>query len=66
MALQLICEIVNHPELDLVGPVPVQLHAYLDTAVAVSSRSHPSRSGQVPQIAICCRPSMIPVEVQGP
>ena len=39
MALQLICEIVNHPELDLVGPVPVQLHAYLDTRVAVSSRS---------------------------
>lgn len=39
MALQLICEIVNHPELELVGPVPVSLHAYLDTAVAVSSRS---------------------------
>ena len=39
MALQLICEIVNHPELELVGAVPVQLHAYLDTAVAVSSRS---------------------------
>ena len=39
MALQLICEIVNHPELELVGPVPVQLHAYLDTRVAVSSRS---------------------------
>ena len=39
MALQLICEMLNHPELDLVGPVPVQLHAYLDTRVAVSSRS---------------------------
>jgi molybdate transport system substrate-binding protein len=39
MALQLICEIVNHPELELVGPVPVQLHAYLETRVAVSSRS---------------------------
>jgi molybdate transport system substrate-binding protein len=39
MALQLICEIVNHPELDLVGPVPAQLHAYLETRVAVSSRS---------------------------
>jgi len=39
MALQLICEIVNHPELDLVGPVPAQLHAYLETSVAVSSRS---------------------------
>ena len=39
MALQLICEIVNHPELELVGPVPAQLHAYLETRVAVSSRS---------------------------
>jgi molybdate transport system substrate-binding protein len=39
MALQLICEIVNHPELELVGPVPAQLHAYLETSVAVSSRS---------------------------
>ena len=39
MALQLICEVLNHPELELVGPVPVELGAYIDTSVAVSSRS---------------------------
>ena len=30
---------VNHPELELVGPTPVELGAYIDTSVAVSSRS---------------------------
>jgi molybdate transport system substrate-binding protein len=39
MALQLICEVLNHPELDLVGIVPEELHAYMDTKVAVSGRS---------------------------
>ena len=39
MALQLICEVLNHPELELVGPVPVELGAYIDTSLAVSSRS---------------------------
>jgi molybdate transport system substrate-binding protein len=39
MALQLSCEIVNHPELELVGLLPVQLGAYIDTAVGVSVRS---------------------------
>jgi molybdate transport system substrate-binding protein len=39
MALQLICEILNHPELELVGALPVELGAYIDTSVAVSSRS---------------------------
>jgi len=39
MALQLICEVLNHPELDLVGTVPEELHAYIDTKVAVSARS---------------------------
>lgn len=39
MALQLICEVVNHPELELVGPVPEELHAYIDTSVGVSVRS---------------------------
>jgi len=39
MALQLICEVLNHPELDLVGTVPKELHAYIDTQVAVSARS---------------------------
>jgi molybdate transport system substrate-binding protein len=39
MALQLVCEILNHSEIELVGLVPTELGAYLDTAVAVSSRS---------------------------
>ena len=39
MALQLICEVLNHPELELVGIVPEQLHAYIDTQAAVSVRS---------------------------
>lgn len=39
MALQLICEVLNHPELELVGAVPEELHAYIDTAVGVSTRS---------------------------
>jgi len=39
MALQLICEVLNHPELELVGIVPPELHAYIDTQAAVSTRS---------------------------
>ena len=39
MALQLICEILNHPELELVGPLPKELGAYIDASIAVSSRS---------------------------
>ena len=39
MALQLICEVLNHPDLELVGTVPPELHAYIDTSVAVSARS---------------------------
>lgn len=43
MALQLICEIVNHPdELSNVGAVPDSLGAYIDSAAAVTARSpHP-------------------------
>ena len=39
MALQLICEVLNHSELELVGTVPEELHAYIDSKVAVSTRS---------------------------
>jgi molybdate transport system substrate-binding protein len=39
MALQLVCEVLNHPELELVGIMPEQLHAYIDTQAAVSVRS---------------------------
>jgi ABC-type glycerol-3-phosphate transport system substrate-binding protein len=48
MALQLICEIVNHPDqLTNVGPVPDSLGAYIDSAAAVSARStHPKEAAQ--------------------
>jgi molybdate transport system substrate-binding protein len=39
MALQLICEVLNHPELELVAPVPLELRAYIDTTLAVPARS---------------------------
>jgi len=39
-ALQLICEIVNHPDaLTNAGPVPDSLGAYIDSAAAISSRA---------------------------
>jgi len=46
MALQLICEIINHPDvLTNVGPVPDSLGAYIDSAAAVTSRSaHPKEA----------------------
>jgi molybdate transport system substrate-binding protein len=46
MALQLICEVLNHPELELVGPLPVELHAYIDTRIAVSARSTQAQAAQ--------------------
>jgi molybdate transport system substrate-binding protein len=39
MALQLVCEVLNHPELELVGPLPQELGAYIDASIAVSTRS---------------------------
>jgi ABC-type molybdate transport system substrate-binding protein len=39
MVLQLICEIIAHPELANAGPLPPELNAYIDTAVAVSDRA---------------------------
>ena len=39
MALQLSCEVLNHPELELVGLVPPELGTFIDTAAAVSGRS---------------------------
>jgi len=48
MALQLICEIVNHPDaLTNVGPVPDSLGAYIDSAAAVTARApHPREAAQ--------------------
>jgi molybdate transport system substrate-binding protein len=45
-ALQLSCEILNHPELDQVGLLPAELHAYIDTAVAVSARASDAAAAQ--------------------
>jgi molybdate transport system substrate-binding protein len=39
MALQLVCEIYPHPEISDVGPLPSELNAHMDGAVAVSARS---------------------------
>ena len=48
MALQLICEIVNHPDtLTNVGPVPDSLGAYIDSAAAITARApHPKEAAQ--------------------
>ncbi|HEX3753674.1 MAG TPA: substrate-binding domain-containing protein [Rhizomicrobium sp.] len=53
MALQLICEIVNHSDvLANAGPVPDSLHAWLDVASAVSARApHPREAAQFLQYA---------------
>ena len=39
MALQAICEILPYKEIELVGPLPRELAAWIDMSVAVSSRS---------------------------
>lgn len=48
MALQLICEIVNHPDaLSNVGPVPDSLGAWIDAAAAVTAKApHPREAAQ--------------------
>jgi len=39
MAMQVIPEILPHQEIELVGPLPAELGAHIDTAAAVSTRS---------------------------
>jgi molybdate transport system substrate-binding protein len=39
MALQLVCEIYPYPQISLVGPLPPELDAHIDSAVAVSARA---------------------------
>ena len=39
MALQLICEIYPHKEIELVAPLPAELAAHIDATTAVSARS---------------------------
>ena len=46
MALQLICEVYPYPEIELAGLVPRELGAYIDGAVAISSRSTQQRDAR--------------------
>ena len=39
MALQAICEILPYKEIELVGPLPRELTAWIDMSTAVSTRS---------------------------
>jgi ABC-type glycerol-3-phosphate transport system substrate-binding protein len=58
MALQLICEVLNHPELELVGMVPVELGAYIDTSLAVSARSTQAEAAKA-LVAFLVRPDHV-------
>jgi molybdate transport system substrate-binding protein len=45
MAIQLVQEILNKPEIELVAPLPVELGGHMDAILAVSSRSaHPKEA----------------------
>lgn len=44
MALQLVCEILPYKEIALVGPLPRELGAHIDSAVAVSARAADPKS----------------------
>ena len=45
MAIQLVQEILNKPEIDVVAPLPVELGGHMDAVLAVSSRSaHPKEA----------------------
>lgn len=39
MALQLVCEVYPYSDISLVGPLPPELGAHIDSAVAISARS---------------------------
>jgi hypothetical protein len=39
MALQAICEILPHKEIELIGPLPRALGAWIDMSTAVSARA---------------------------
>jgi len=47
MAIQLVQEILNKPEIDIVAPLPVELGGHMDAILAVSSRSaHPKEAAE--------------------
>jgi ABC-type molybdate transport system substrate-binding protein len=46
MAIQAICEIYPHPEIELVGPLPRDLAAWIDMSTAVSARAEHAADGR--------------------
>jgi molybdate transport system substrate-binding protein len=47
MAIQLVQEILNKPEIEVVAPLPVELGGHMDAILAVSSRSaHPKEAAE--------------------
>jgi len=60
MALQAICEIYPHKEIELVGPLPRELGAWIDMSTAVSARAlHPDQAAAF--IKYLLRPESNPV-----
>jgi molybdate transport system substrate-binding protein len=48
MAIQLVQEILNKPEIEVVAPLPVELGGHMDAILAVSSRSaHPKEAAEL-------------------
>lgn len=60
MALQAICEILPYKEIELVGPVPRELAAWIDMSAAVSARSTQPDKAQA-FIRYLVRPESTPV-----
>jgi molybdate transport system substrate-binding protein len=46
MAIQTISQILPYKEIELVGPLPAELGAWIDTAIAVSSRATHANDGR--------------------
>ncbi len=60
MALQLICEVYNHPEISLAGVLPPELNAHMDGAAAVSARTADEKNARA-FVAFITRPETAPV-----
>ncbi|MBV9550362.1 MAG: substrate-binding domain-containing protein [Alphaproteobacteria bacterium] len=60
MALQLICEVYNHPEISLAGVLPPELNAHMDGAAAVSARTTDEKNARA-FVAFIARPETAPV-----
>ena len=46
MALQAVCEIINHPEIELVGPVPDQFYLHMDMGVGVGAHANDEKDAR--------------------